>query len=75
MKQYINKEKKNIHEEGVRNWYEKNGYTSLAKGWPDFVFFKYLGNQKDSPMDDSTSRSSLKGSCTRTVLDSVSALQ
>ena len=32
--------KKNKHEEGVRSWFEKNGYSSLARGWPDFVFWK-----------------------------------
>lgn len=41
MNKYINsKRRKNKHENDVQDWFIKNGYYSIARGWPDFCFFK-----------------------------------
>lgn len=37
---YLNHEKKNRHEESVRKYFHSQGFQSLSRGWPDFVFFK-----------------------------------
>lgn len=41
-----NRIRKNKHEGAVQSWFFKNGYESLARGWPDFVFFKMLPDEK-----------------------------
>jgi hypothetical protein len=43
---YLNKEKKNKHEEAVRQHFHAQGFKSLSRGWPDFVFFKPSTGQK-----------------------------
>lgn len=42
------RELKNPIEEGIRLWYENQGYESIHRGWPDFCFFKY---QLDGTME------------------------
>ena len=43
---YLNRERKNKHEEAVRQYFHANGFKSLSRGWPDFVFFKALPEKK-----------------------------
>jgi len=43
---YLNREKKNKHEEAVRRYFHAQGFSSLSRGWPDFVFFKPLPDRK-----------------------------
>ncbi len=43
---YLNHQKKNRHEEAVRQYFHSQGFQSLSRGWPDFVFFKETNEGK-----------------------------
>ena len=38
---YINRTKRNDTEYSVQQYFISQGYDSLARGWPDFLFFKF----------------------------------
>ena len=45
---YLNREKKNKREEAVRQYFHAQGFKSLSRGWPDFVFFKTVNGKLEA---------------------------